>query len=93
MQLSPQEAASALGEIEAARAAMRRTIRAHRGHFHLWIWGVVWVAMPLTAHFGGDHRARFFPWICIAGGIASAVVGLIGSAIASTPAGFPSTPT
>jgi len=75
MQLSPQEAAAALADVEAARSAMRRVIRAHRGHYHLWIWGVLWVMMPLTAQLGGDSAARFFPWICLAGGIASAWAG------------------
>ena len=75
-ELSPQQAADALAEIDTARATMRRAIREHRGHYHLWIWGVVWIAMPLTAHFGGDRAARFFPWICAVGGVLSFLVGL-----------------
>ena len=75
MNISPQDAAQALHEIEQARATMRSVIRAHRGHFHLWIWGLAWIAMPLTAHFGGDDAARHFPWICLAGMVASFVVG------------------
>lgn len=75
MELSPHDAAAALAEVADARAAMRRVIRAHRGHYHLWIWGVAWVAMPLLAHFRGDDASRHFGWICLAGGVASAVVG------------------
>jgi hypothetical protein len=75
MQLSPQEAAAALAEIDQARSTMRQVIRAHRGHYHLWIWGATWVAMPLTAEFWGDQAARFFALICLPAGIASAIVG------------------
>lgn len=75
MHLSPQDAAAALAEIDTARAAMRSVIRAHRGHFHLWIWGVAWIAMPLIAHVRGDDAARYFPWICLPAAVASALVG------------------
>lgn len=75
MALSPQEAGALLADIESARAAMRHAIRAHRGHYHLWIWGGAWIAMPLSAHFGGEYAARFFPWICVAGGILSFLAG------------------
>ena len=78
-EVSPQEASALLAEIDAARATMRHAIREHRGHYHLWIWGSVWIAMPLTAHFGGDPAARHFPWICVAGGVLSGLVGLIQS--------------
>ena len=37
MNISPDEAAKALNEIEASRAAMRQAIRAHRGHLYLWL--------------------------------------------------------
>ena len=74
-ELSPQEASALLAEIETARSTMRRAIREHRGHYHLWIWGTAWIAMPLTAYFGGDGAARYFPWICLFGGVLSAIVG------------------
>jgi hypothetical protein len=74
-QISPQEAGALLADVESARAAMRHAIRAHRGHFHLWIWGVAWTIMPLLAYFRGDDAARFFPFICVAGGVLSIIVG------------------
>ncbi len=80
MQLTPQEAATALAEVEDARVTMRRIIRAHRGHYHLWIWGATWVAMPLLAHFKGDYAARHFAWICLVAGLASGWVGFTQSA-------------
>ena len=73
--VTTKEAAAALAEVEQARAAMRRVVRDHRGHLHLWIWGAVWVAMPLTAQLGGDRAARFFPAICAVGGLLSMVAG------------------
>lgn len=75
MHLSPQEAAAALAQVEEARVTMRQVIRGHRGHFHLWIWGAAWVAMPLLAHFAGDYAVRHFIWICLPAGIASGYIG------------------
>lgn len=72
---TPRQAALLLAEVDTARAAMRHAIRAHRGHYHLWIWGAAWIAMPLTAHFGGDNAGRFFPWICALGGAFSFITG------------------
>src|SRR4051812_29611691 len=75
-ELSPQEASALLADVDAARAAMRHAIRDHRGHYHLWIWGAAWIAMPLTAHFGGDNAARYFPWICVVGWLLSVITGI-----------------
>jgi hypothetical protein len=75
MHLSPREAAAALAEVEQARAAMRRAVRAHRGHLHFWIWGLAWIVMPLIAYFGGNAASRYFPFVCLLGGIASTVAG------------------
>jgi hypothetical protein len=76
MKVSPEEAAAALAEIERTRTTMRQAVRAHRGHYHLWIWGAAWIAMPLLAHFRGDDAARSFPLVCLAGAIASVVTGV-----------------
>ena len=62
LQVSPQEAAAALDEINQTRAAMRRVVREHRGHVHFWIWGGSWVAMPLSAQLFGEEFCRHF-WI------------------------------
>jgi len=58
MNISPEEAARALGEIEASRTAMRTAIRNYRGHYHLWLWGGIWVAVAMLAEFHGP-RIRF----------------------------------
>ncbi len=75
MQLSREQASAALAEVDSARATMRSVVQAHRGHYHLWIWGAAWIAMPLLAQFRGDNAARFFPWIAGTAGLASAAVG------------------
>lgn len=75
MNLNADEAAAALAQVEEARATMRRAIRSHRGHYHLWIWGLAWIAMPLSAQFFGDLAVRWFGVICIPFGIASLAVG------------------
>jgi hypothetical protein len=79
MNLSPQEAAAALAEVDSARVAMRRAIRDHRGHFHLWIWGIARIVMPLQAHVYGDPAARWFWAPCLVAGLASAAVGMMQS--------------
>jgi hypothetical protein len=75
MNISPEEAARALGEIEASRAAIRTAIRMHRGHYQLWLWGGIWVAMALLGQFYGMRGLRLFPWICLAGLVPSFVIG------------------
>lgn len=74
-QLSPDEAAALLSQVESARATMRHVIREHRGHYHLWIWGAAWMVMPLLAYFGGDQNARYFPLVCIVAGALSFLAG------------------
>ncbi|HVU35856.1 MAG TPA: hypothetical protein VHE61_20620 [Opitutaceae bacterium] len=74
-QITPADAAAALAEVETARTAMRRAVRAHRGHYHLWIWGGIWIVMPLSVTLWGEEAARFFGWICAAGWVASMIVG------------------
>ena len=53
-----QEAGALLADVETTRAAMRRVIREHRGHYHLWIcWGAAWIAMPSPRISGRQRRA------------------------------------
>jgi hypothetical protein len=77
MQLSPEEAAQALAAIRASRESMRSAVRAHRGHYHLWLWGAIWIAMALLAEFRGQGGVHLFPWICAAGFGGSLVLGCI----------------
>jgi hypothetical protein len=67
MNISPEDAARALGEIEASRAAMRTAIRTTRGHYQLWLWGAIWVVMALLVEFRGMPGLRLCPWLCLAG--------------------------
>jgi hypothetical protein len=75
MNISPEEAARALADIEASRAAMRTTIRTHRGHYQLWWWGGIWVVMALLGQFYGMRGLRLFPWIAGIGLVPSIAVG------------------
>jgi hypothetical protein len=78
MNPSKEEAAAALAAIGQSQAALRSAFRAHRGHYYLWLWGLVWIAMALIAHFGGPAAiARYFPMLGLAGGLASAAIGLL----------------
>ncbi len=74
--ITPEEAARALQAIEVSRAAMRSAVRANRGHAHLWLWGGLWSAMGLLAQTQGVAGLRVFPWISLAGVIASVVIGV-----------------
>jgi hypothetical protein len=88
MKLSPQDAATALAEVDLARTAMRHVIREHRGHYYLWIWGATWIAMPLTAYFAGDGAVRYFALICLPGILASVAVSLVQRRQISSPDSF-----
>jgi hypothetical protein len=85
MQLSSEEAARALAAIRASREVMRSAVRAHRGHYHLWLWGVIWIAMALLAEFRGLAGIRLFPWLCAAGIAGSGILGFIQSSQVRAP--------
>jgi hypothetical protein len=72
MNISPEEAALALREIEASRQAMRRAIRDYRGHIYLWIWGAVWVAISILEALHAPNLVSLTNWISIAGMAATA---------------------
>ena len=74
--LSRDDAERALLDIDQSREAMRRAIRAHRGHLHLWLWGSIWIGMALSVHFYGERCERFFPWFIFPGFLASTAIGI-----------------
>lgn len=73
--ISQEEAARALASIEGSQLAIRSSLRARRGHLHLWLWGGIWVVMALMAEIGGETTARLFPLLAAAGAIGSFLVG------------------
>ncbi len=77
MQLSPEDAARALAAIRTSRDAMRSVIRAHRGHYHLWLWGLIWIAMAMLAEYRGLAGIRLYPWLSLAGLAGSFVLGFL----------------
>ncbi len=76
MQITSEEAARSLAAVEASRTAMRSILRANRGHWHLWLWGAIWIAMAMLAQFRGEAGMRLFPWIVPAGILASLAIGI-----------------
>jgi hypothetical protein len=74
--ISPGDAERALHSVEASRLAMRQTIRAHRGHFHLWLWGAIWIGMALTVYFCGANGERLLPVFALLGCAASTAIGI-----------------
>jgi hypothetical protein len=73
--ISAEEAGKALQQIEASRQAMRAAIRANRGHLHLWMWGLIWVAMAVIMQNGGKFGEPLLNWLGIGGVIGSFVIG------------------
>jgi hypothetical protein len=85
MQVSKEEAAASLEAVRQANLAARSAFRAHHGHFHLWLWGLVWIVMALLAHAKGEAGVRLFPWLSGAGLIASMLIGFLQSGQVRTP--------
>ena len=79
MQPSSEEAARALAAIRTSSETMRSAIRTHRGHYHLWLWGLIWIAMAMLAEFRGLAGVRLFPWLSLSGVAVSVVLGFLQS--------------
>ncbi|MEY3774118.1 MAG: hypothetical protein RLZZ129_898 [Verrucomicrobiota bacterium] len=78
MNLSKEEAAAALASIRRSQTALRQAFRAHRGHWHLWLWGVIWILIALIAHFGGPPAIqRYFVLLSVAGALGSTLIGFL----------------
>ncbi len=77
MNISSDEASSALQEIEASRRAMRTALQAHRGHLYLWIWGVAWVVVSALNWMYEQRALRAMLWIWGAGMVATLVIGFV----------------
>ena len=75
MTVTKAEAAEALAAVRRSESAMRSAFRAYHGHYCLWLWGVLWIAMAMLAQFRGIAGIRLFPWISLGGGIASFAIG------------------
>ncbi len=76
MNLTKTEAEAALAAVARSQEALRQAFRARHGHYHLWLWGVVWIAMATTAQVGGAAAIqRYFPFLALGGGLASGLIG------------------
>jgi hypothetical protein len=83
--ITPEDAAQALSEIEASRAAFRAAIRARNGHHQLWLWGGVWVVMGLTAQIWGNAAVRWFWLFCVPPWILSLWMGRAQKSVLRAP--------
>jgi hypothetical protein len=79
MDVSKAEAAAALAAVREAQSAARAAFRAHHGHFHFWIWGLIWIAMAIAAQTRGEAGVRLFPWFSAAGMLLSITTGFLQS--------------
>ncbi len=77
MNISPEEAAQALREIDASRLAIRSAFRARRGHFYLWLWGAIWVAFSLLNWHETQKGFVISAWLSIAGVGASFLIAFL----------------
>jgi len=77
MNISPEEAAQALREIEASRSAMRRAIQTHRGHLYLWLWGCIWVVVSIINWMYEQRALPAMLWIMGFGCLATVVIGMV----------------
>jgi hypothetical protein len=85
MNISPEEAAAALVDIEASRSAMRRAIMTHRGHLYLWLWGGIWIAMSALNWRYETGALHAIWWLSGGGLVATFVIATIqGRQIRST---------
>jgi hypothetical protein len=75
--ITPEEAAQALREIDSSRLAMRAAVRAHRGHLHLWLWGSIWIIIALISWREDPRVFIVTQWISGAGAVGSFLIGFI----------------
>ena len=77
MNVTPEEAAQALQNIENSRSAMRKAVRAHRGHLFLWLWGGIWAVMAILNWIDPYRFAVVNNWLSALGGVASFAIGFL----------------
>ena len=77
--LSADQSAQMLDSIKQSRAAMRRAIRAHRGHWYLWTWGVIWIGFALLGHLLGSNALPYTIGLSLIGILASCIIGFVQS--------------
>jgi hypothetical protein len=77
MNISPDEAATALKEIEASRSAIRRAIQSRRGHLYLWLWGCIWIAMSVLNWIYDSGALHAIWWLSGIGLVATFAIGSV----------------
>jgi hypothetical protein len=77
MNISSDEAAKALKEIDASRRAMRTALQAHRGHLYLWIWGIAWMVVSALNWRYEQGALHTMLWIWGAASVATVAIGMV----------------
>jgi hypothetical protein len=75
--VTPEEAARALRDVETSREAMRSAIQAYRGHLYLWLWGLIWITTSLLNWRDGTRFQVASGWLSMAGAAASVLIAVI----------------
>ena len=73
MNISPEEAAASLRDIEASRRAMQRAVRDHRGHLYLWIWGGFWAVISVLEALDVRNLVRITNGLLLAGVVVTVI--------------------
>lgn len=74
--VTPEEAAKALREVEASRVLMRSAIQAHRGHLYLWLWGSLWIITSILNWGDTTAHAALSSGLMVAGIVGSVLIGV-----------------
>jgi hypothetical protein len=77
MNVTPEQAAQALQDIEISRLAMRKAVRSHRGHLFLWLWGAIWAVMAVLNWINPYRYAAVNGWLNVFGAAASVAIGFL----------------
>lgn len=78
MTISKEEAAESLAAIARSQQALRQAFRAHHGHYHLWLWGGIWIAMAMVAHCWEPAGMQCYSWpISGLGAVGSFLIGFL----------------
>jgi hypothetical protein len=76
-QLPDVQAAQLLESVRQSRVAMRRAIRAHRGHWYMWVWGLIWLIYAVLGYYLDIAALAYINALAIAGTVASFLIASI----------------
>jgi hypothetical protein len=77
--ISDHQAAQLLDSINQSRAAMRRALRPYGGHWYLWTWGAMWLAMAILGYSLGCQAVPFINGLVLIGTLLSLIIAFVQS--------------